>query len=271
MSSSFPFYFRKFPSTIIAGWGSGPLIMPFTFQSVKNARQPISSSINCGPRMQVPLLCHHRLSRVGSGTINFRQTRSLAAPNNYLTSLDFKMRQFHTDPHAAKAVKRRGWDTWSSPSSLRRKQINQHFGLGKLYRTLDEELFSGLLGNRVVLRWVEAPSLKLDWLSRTILISDPKRGPRPLIEVMRPLSNGPWTLEIIQERSNAVLYEMTRLHYLMYNRNCISLLQLNTRAMRGGRSGDGALFRRLLRKVEQEANCKLKGLQRRWQLISTRG
>lgn len=271
MSSSSPFYFRKFPSTIIAGWGSGPLIIPFNFQSVKNARQPISSSINCGPRMQVPLLCHRRLSRVRCGTINFQQIRSLAAPNNYHTPLDLKMRLFHTDPHAAKAVKRRGWDTWSLPRSLRRKQINQHFGLGKLYRILDEELFSGLLGNRVVLRWVEAPSLKLDRLSRTILISDPKRGPRPVIEVMRPLPNGPWTLEIIQERSNALLYEMTQLYYLMNNRNCISLLQLNTRAMRGGRSGDGALFRKLLRKVEQEANCKLKGLPRPWQLISTRG
>ena len=267
MSSLFLFILRKCPLTIITGRGYNSVALPIKFHSIKNARQSMSSSIDCGPPIQVPLLCHYRLSCAGFGTIKFPQTRSLAAPSKDVACLYSGRKLFRTGFHATAAAKLRGWDTWSWPTNLRQKQINQHFNLRYVYHIFNERLFHNLLSN-VVLRWVEAPTGKLDWLSRTILISDPKRGPYALIEIEKPMSNGPWTLAIIQELLNAVLYEMTQVFYSMYGHNYISFRLLGNRARSAAQSGNRALFRDLVQEVEREANTTLKGLPRLWQLVS---
>lgn len=269
MSSPFLFCPRKFPFIVIIGRRFGPYVIPRLFptaQSIKGGRQSTSSSIDRGPPFHVPLLCHHRLSCIGSGTIDFCREKSPAAPSNFLAGLSFQTKPYHTDLKAIGAPKLSRWDTWLSLPNFRRKQTNQNFGLRHLSSILDEKIFEGLLRNCVLLRWVEAPMGKLDWLGRTTLISDAKRGPCTLIEVMKPLPNGPWTHKIMQERLDAVLYELTRVYFLMYIRNCVPYQRSNNRAASGRQPGHGSLFSDLLQKVEQEANRKLRGLPRPWQL-----
>ena len=263
MLSHFLLRLRKFPSAIIIGRGFRPHVVPrlcSTVQSVRSARQSTSYSIDYGPPINVLLLCHHHLSCVELGATTLHQDRSSAAPSNVLAGLYSKTKPYHTDPKATEAANLRKWDTWSSARNLRPKQINQHFNLEYVYRILDKLLFDGLLGKGVVLRWVETPVGKTDWLSRTTLISDAKRGPCALVEVMKPLANGPWTLEIVQECLEAVLCEMTHMFFLMYS--CIGGLSQwsNNRVAIGGEPGRGSSFRKLLRRVEREANRTLKGV-----------
>lgn len=273
MLSHFLLRLSKSPSAIIIGRGFRPHVVPrlcSTAGSVRTARQSTSSSIDCGPQINFLLLCHHRLSCVGPGATNFRQNRSPAAPSGVLAGLYSQTKPYHTDFKATEAANFRRWDTWSSARNLRPKLINQHFNLGYVYRILDALLFNGLLGKGVVLRWVETPVGKTDWLSRTTLISDAKRGPCALVEVMKPLANGPWTLATVQECLEAVLCEMTHVFFLMYHRNCGLSQWSNNRVAIGGQPGHGSSFRKLLRRVEQEANRTLKGFPRSWQLSSPR-
>lgn len=216
--------------------------------------------------IKVLLLCHQRLSCVRSRTINFHPTRAPATPSNGLTGLYSNTKLYHTGLEATKAIELHKWYTWSGPPNIRRKQINQHFDLGHISRILDKIIFHGLLGNYVVLRWVEAPTKDLDWLCRTTLISDHKRGPCDFIEVMKPVTNGPWTLVIIQECLEAMLLEMTRVFFEMYIRDCVSFQGSNNPVVCGRKSRNGSLFRKLVRGVEQEANRTLKGLSRPWHL-----
>lgn len=176
----------------------------------------------------------------------------------------------YTDLKTAKVAKYHSWDTWSSARNLRRKQINQHFDLGRISRILDKRIFRGLLVNRVVYRWVKAPLGKLEWVSRTTLISNVKGGPCALIEIMKPVANGPWTLTIIQERLEAVLYEMTQVFLLVYSRKCAPFQWSNDQAVVGGLSGHGFSPRKLWREVEKEANRTLEGFPRSFQLKSPR-
>lgn len=136
-----------------------------------------------------------------------------------------------------------------------------------MFRILDNVLFGGLLGDIVVLRWVEALTGEPDRPSKTALILDVKRGPLYLIEVMRPrVANGPWTPAIIQNYFEAMLYEMTTIFFLKYIRTDVPFQRSSSRAPRNGRLGNGSQFRKFLREVEQEANRTLKGLPKRWQL-----
>lgn len=269
MSSPFLFCLRQFPCNILTRRGFGPHVLLCLFstsQGIKGARQSTSSSIDCGPQIEGLLLCHHHLSCVGSGTINFRQTRSPAALCNLLASPCSKRRPYHTDPKATKAINIRIWETWSSYPSLRRKQINQHLGLRYISRIFDGIFFRGLLRNRVVLKWAKTPTERLDCLSRTTLILDVIQGPRALIEVMKPVINGPWALAAIQSRLEAILYEMTLVYSLMHSRDCVSFQRSNNRAASGRKSSLGSIARQLIREAEQEANRILKGFPRRWDL-----
>ena len=86
----------------------------------------------------------------------------------------------------------------------------------------------------MIFRWSKAPTGKLE--SKTTLISDVERGPCALIEVVKPLTNGPWTLAIIQVFLEATRYKMTEVFYLMYSRNCASFQRANNQAAIGGLS-----------------------------------
>lgn len=264
MSSPFLFYLGKFPSTMNIRRGSGPNAvrsLSSIAQSVRNVGQSTLSSKDLQPSIKLPLLCDHNLSRVASGDINLRQTTSPAASKNVVSGLGSTAKLYPTDCNATEASVRR-WKTWSSYPNPRRKQIKQYFGLPYISRILDEIIFRGQLGNHVLLRWVE----RLDCSSRTTLISDAKRGPHILIEVMKPITDGPWTPEIMQQRLEAVLSAMTNVAFQMYIRDCVPFQQMTNRAAKGRKSGYDSLYRKFLRGVEQEANLKLKGLPRLWDL-----
>lgn len=170
-----------------------------------------------------------------------------------------------------KAAQLLKWGTWSSPRSTRRSQINQHFGLRYVFRILDKILFCGLLDKCVVLKWVDNPMEDLGWLSRLSMISDAKRGPHALIRIVKPVATGTWTHEILQARLEAMLFEMTRAFFVIYVHNCIAFQRPGYRAASGRQSEHATLFKKLLREVEQEANCTLKGLSRPWQVTSRLG
>lgn len=235
-------------------------------QSIKFARPSPSSSIYCGSSRKALPLYHHRSSCVGSRTISTHQNRTPAASSNVLARLYLETKLHHTDLEATKATELRNWYTWSRRPNLRRKQINQHFDLGRVSRKFDKILFRGLLSKRVVLRWVEAPVKNVDWLSRTTSKSDAKRGPYTLIEVRKPVANGPWTLAIIQESLEAMLFEMTSVFFVMYIHNGIPFQRSHNRAKSRNQSVHGSSFRSLLRRVEKEAKGTIKGLSRQWQL-----
>lgn len=260
MSLPFLFCFRKVSSSIITCRALGPLVVPHldsTAQGVDRARNSTSSSICCGLLYRIPS------AKLG---LSFNSSYPLVMSSTKRHFATRATKLYHTDLGAAEAVELRRWGTWSSPRNVRQKQINQHFDLGRISRILDKIIFRGLLGNRVIFRWSKAPRGKLE--SKTTLISDVKRGPCTLIEVVKPLTNGPWTLAIIQEFLEATLFEMTEVFFLMYSRNCAPFQQANNQAWIGGLSRHEILPRKLWREVEKEANRTLKGFQRPWQLRS---
>ena len=261
MSSPFIFCLRNLPSAVNFGKQFGHhviLRLSSTAQNAKDVRRIKVSSIDRGLLSDSFFLCHRHLLCIGSGNINFGQT---GFPGNILACICGKTMLNHTDLKATKAAKRPTWETWSSPHNLRRKQINQDFSLDCIFRILDQRIFRGLLGNRVVLRWIEPPMGKLHWLSRISLTSDAKRGPCLLIEVMKPIANGPWRHEIIQKRLEALLYEMTQIFILIYNCDPVPFLWSKHQTV-----GRGHGWLRILHKVEQEANRTLKGPLGPWHL-----
>lgn len=267
MLSPFLFYLRTIPSTVIIGWGFGPHVvpaLPLISQSFQSVRQSTSFSKDCGSPIKLAQLRYHSSSCVLSGTINFRQARSVAASSSLLAGVRSNTKRYHTKPRATKASMLSRWGTWSSYRNVRQKQVNQYFSLGYVFRIFDRILFRGLLRHCVKLEW-QAPTGKLDCLSRT-MFSDTRRGPCILIEIMEPLTNGPWTVAVLQERLDALLYEMTQVLFPMICRNCVPFQRSSKRAASGLRSKYGSSFRKLLREVKQEANCSLKGLPKPWNL-----
>ena len=249
MSPPFIFCLRKSSSSRFTGRGLGPIVFPRSF---KTATTSMSFSINCG--------LWHRIPSAGPG---------LGLHNSYpmvMSSSNRAMKPYHTD---LKAAKFSTWNTWSLPSSIRRKQINQYFHLGHISRIFDDLLFRGLLKKRLVLRWVEPSTGKPEWLSRTTLISDVKRGPCALIEVVKSPAHGPWTVPTIQEYLEALLHEMTKVFFLMPE-NCASFARSKDQAATGGLSGQEVSAGKLWREMELDANRKLKGFPRLWQLIPCR-
>ncbi len=101
------FCLRKFTSTTFIGQRSMPHVVPhlcYTARSVKVTRQSTSFSIDCGPPVQVLLPYRHPLSRIGSGIINFRQSRSPAAISNVSAGLYCRTKLSHTGPKATEAA-----------------------------------------------------------------------------------------------------------------------------------------------------------------------
>lgn len=267
MSSPFLFHLRINPSTVIIGRKFGLHVvpaLPLVSPSIPSVRQSMSFSKDCGSPIKLTQLCHHPLSCILSRTINFRHARSVAAPSSLRAGVRSNTKRYHTKPRATKASMLSRWGTWSSYRNVRQKQINQYFSLEYVFRMFDGILFRGLLRHCVKLEW-QVPTGKLDYLSRTIF-SDTRRGPCILIEVMEPLTNGPWTVAVLQERLDALLYEMTQVFYLMICRNCAPFQWSSERAASELRSKYGSSFRKHLREVKQEANRSLKGLPRPWNL-----
>ncbi len=264
---SFLFCRQKFPSPALIGQRFGSHVVPSissTALNTQNFRQSGSFSKDCGASTKLPLLCYHRVSYVGFGFVNFRQNRFPATPSNVLIGIYSSTKLYHTSSKAIEAAMLRKWDTWLR--NLRPKQINQYFGLRYIFRIVDNLLFHGLLCTFVVLKW-RAPSMgQLPRPSRTTLILDTKRRPRALIEVMKPLTNGPWTHTIMQERLNALLSEMTQVFFMLHTRNGIPFSRSNSRAASGRLSKHGSSWRTLLREAEGKANHLLKGLPRPWNL-----
>lgn len=168
------------------------------------------------------------------------------------------------------AARLRKWGTWSSPRGIRRTQINQRFGLRYVFRIFDKILFRGLLDKCVKLKWVETPVEKLDWLSRTSSISDTERGPRACIQIVKSAATGTWTDATLQERLEAMLFEMTQVFFVIFIQSCIPLQRPDYRGASRSHSGDGALFENLLQGVKQEADRTLTGLSRPWQVTNRR-
>ena len=271
MSSPSFFYLRKFPSTGINGPGFGACLvpsLPSTSQRVQSVRHFTSPSKYCGPPIKLPLPYYHRLLCLRSRTTNFRQTRSLAGSSNKYTGLCPRKKLYYASPKAIEAIMLCKWHKWSSYPNLRRKQINQYFDLWYVFRMLDGILFQGMLRNCVLLKW-RTPKGKLDCRSRTKVITDARRGPCVRIEVTKPLVNGPWTLAIMQERLNVLLYEMTQVFFLMNSRTCVPSQRSNkrcNRASNGRQFGYGSLFKKSLQEVDQKANRILKGPPGQWDL-----
>lgn len=267
MSSPFLFYLRTVPSSVIIGRGFGFHMvpaLPLLCQSIQFFRQSTSFSKGCASPIKLTQLCYHPLSCALSGTINFRQARYVAAPSSLLAGVGSNMRRYHTKPRATKASMLSRWGTWSSYRNIRQKQINKYFSLGYVFRMFDGIFFHGLLRQCVKLEW-QTPTGKLDCLSRT-MISDTRRGPCILIEIMEPLTYGPWTFAVLQRRLEDLLYEMTQVFFLMICRDCVPSQRSSKRAASGLRSKYGSSFEKLLREVKQEANRSLKGLPRPWNL-----
>ena len=217
MSSPCSFYLRRVPSTMIAGGALGPRIFTSlysTSQSIQMIRSSTRSSKDCGSRIKLLFQCRHPLSCVRSDTISFGQNKSLATPSNILAGLYSDKKLYHTGPKATEAHMLNRWNTWSFYRNVRRKQINQYFDLWYIFDIIDALLFQERLRNRVMLMW-KAPTGKLDWPSRIPLILVTKKEPRVFIEIKKPLTDGPWTLAIIQECLEALLNEMAKLYFFM--------------------------------------------------------
>ena len=247
---------RRFPFPMIISRGSGPHIissLPSASRSVQLFRQFASFSKDCRPPLKLPLPCYHGLSNVGSGIINYCQTRSSAGPSSIVVDMYSKKKLYHTRQKATKARMLRRWDTWLLYRNLRQKQINQYFDLQYVLRIFDGIHFRGLLRDDVVVKWKD-PKEMLGCLSRTSFDEDARRGPFVLIEIMKPPVNGPWTLTIIRERLGALRYEMARIYFQLHRRHCVSFQQSKNRTARGGRSGYGSSFKKFFQEVEQEAN-----------------
>ena len=265
MSSQFLFPLRRFSSIAIVGRGFGSHAV---YHAVKGAMQSTSSGINSGLLINVLPLYYHRLPDVGSRTITYDQTRTQAASSNEITDLYLNIELYITNLEAMKAAQLRRWGTWSSLRSIRRSQINQHFGLRYVFRVFDKLLFRGLLDGCVKLEWVETPTENLGWLSRNSMISDAKRGPYVFIQIVKPAATGTWTHATLQERLEAMLFEMTQVFFVIYIQNGIPFQRPGYRAASGRQSGDGILFENLLQGVKQEADRTLIGFSRPWQVRS---
>ena len=266
MLSPFSFCRRRLPSTMTISRGIGPHIVPISTSASSSfcfLKQFASFSKDCRRPVKPPLLCNHRSLCVGFGTSTFRQMRSSAGPRSILAGIYSNKKPYHTHPKAAKATMLRNLARWLSYPNFRRKQIKQSFDLGFVSRMLNTIFFGGLLHDRVKLKWKD-PMGKPDYLSRTELTYDDRRGPCAEIEIVKPLTNGPWTPAMVLERYNALLCGMTWTFSEIYGGNCVLFQQSNNRAARGWRSGYGSPFERLLREVEQEANRIPKGLPRPW-------
>ena len=267
MSPRFLFARLKLPYSTISSRGLGPRVIPSLssrVQSIQNLIQSTSSGKESGSPIRLSLSYHRRFSCVGVGIIDFRQTRSPVAPSNLHARLYSNSRLCHTKRKATKAKMLCRWETWSRYSNFRPKQINEHFDLRLVFSIFNEILFHGRLGSRVMLSW-GAPTGKPDWTSR-ISIADAKRGPRPSIEVMKPLAKGPWTNAIMQDRLEALLYAMTKVSFLMHCCNCIPFQPSDGLAAHGQRSGKRSSWNKILRDVERKANRLLKGLPTQWNL-----
>ena len=234
-----------------------------TSPSFRYLRQFASSSKNCRRPVKPPLLCYHPSLCVGFGTSNFRQMRSSASPRSILAAIYSNKKPYHKHLKAAKATMLRNLARWLSYRNFRPKQIKQHFNLGYVFRMLDTVFFGGLLRDRVKLKW-KNPMGKLDYLSRNKPIYDKRRGLRTEIEIVKPLTNGPWTPAMMLRRYNALLYGMTWAFFKLYCRNYVLFQQSNNRAARGRQSGYGSPFEGLLQEVKQEANRISKGFPRPW-------
>ena len=217
----------------------------------------------CRRPVKPPLLCYHRSLGVGFGTSKFRQLRSPGGPRSIITGIYTNKRLCHIQLRADKASMLRKLARWLWCTNFRRKQLNQHFDLGYVFPILNVLFFDGMLHDRVKLKW-KHPMGKLDYLSRTKLTVDARRGLCTEVEIVKPLTNGPWTPAMVLERYNALLYGMTWSFSKIYCRNCVLFQQSNKRAARGRGSGHGSPFKRLLREVKQEANRISKGLPRPW-------
>ena len=266
MSSPFSFCRRRLPSTMTISRGIGPHLVPISTSaspSFRFLRQFASFSKECRRPVKPPLLCYHRSLCVGFGTSNFRQMRSSAGPRSILTDIYSNKKPYHAHLKAAKATKLRNLARWLSYPNFRRKQIKQSFDLGFVFRMLNTIFFGNLLHDRVKLKWKD-PMGKLDYLSKTTLTFDDRRGPCAEIEIGKPLTNGPWTPAMALARYNALLHSMTWAFSEIYCPNCVLFQQSNNRAARGRRSGYGSPFERLLQEVKQEANRISKELPRPW-------
>lgn len=259
MSTSYLFCLRKFPTTYTIRRTFGvhvALRLPSTAYSIEGATLATSSSTIRGASIEPLPPSHRRLSCVGARAIDWPQRQSSAAPSNLTAGLHSKAKRYQTDRKATQVAALHDWKTWLSLPNFRRRQINQHFGLWYVFRIVNELLFYDRLDSLVVLRWVDGPIGKLEQLSRTTFITDVKRGPYALIELTRPLRNGPLSEEVIQERLEAMLYEMTGVYSLLF--------------ISRGQSGNGPLCRQFLQRVQDEANHTLSGFSRQWQLKSSR-
>ena len=266
MLSPFSFCRRRLPSTMTISRGIGPHVVPSSSSASPSSHfllQLASFSKDCRRPVKPPLLCYHRSLCVRFGTSNFRQNGSPLGPRSILAGIHSKKKLYQTHLRAAKATMLRRLTTWLSHPNFRRKQIKRYFQLGYVFPMLNIIFFDGLLHGRVKLKWKD-PMGKLDCLSRTKLISDDRRGLCAEIEIVKPLTNGPWSPATVLERYNALLYGMTRAFFEIYGPDCVLFLQSKNRAARGRRSGYGSPFERLLREVKQEANRISKGLPRTW-------
>lgn len=264
MLSPISFCRRTLPSTMVVSLHLLPVCSSAS-PSFQFLRQ-FASFNDAYRRPGKPPLLHSSLC-VGFGTSNVRQIRSSAGPRRRRALMRFNEKLYHTHSKAAKATELRNLARWLSYPNFRRKQINQGFDLGKVFRMLNIIFFDGLLRDRVKLEWKD-PMGKLDYLSKTVLFFDPRRGPCVVIEIVKPLTHGPWTPAMMLERCDALLYGMTWAFSEIYPRNCNLFQQSNNRAARGRRSGYRSPFERLLQEVKKEANRISKGLPRPWNFHS---
>ena len=261
MSLPFSFCRRRFLSTIIFSRGTSPHRVPnciTTSPSFLFLRQSASFNKDCASPIKLSLPCRYRSSYAGSGTINFRQTRSSAGSSGIIASISFNKELYHAHLKATKVCDLRRLEVWLLYRNLRQKQKNQYFDLQLIFRILDRILFDGLLRHRVIVEWID-PKEMPDRLSRTGLTSDARRESCLLIEITKPLASGPWTLAIIRARLDALVDEMAQIYFELYCRDLVCFQHPNKRALRGLWFSP---FKKLLREVKQEADLLFEGLPR---------
>ena len=270
MLSQFSFCCQTLPSTIVISRGIGQHIFPSCSSaspSFQFLRQFVSFNKYYRRPGKPPPLHYQKSLCVGFGTSNFRQMRSSGGRRRRFAGIRSNKRLYRTHFKAAKATMLRRLATWLSYRNFRLKQINQDFDLGLVFRMLDTIFFNGLLHDRVKLRWKDSME-KPEYLSRTTMVFDARRGLCAEIEIVKPLTHDPWTPTMILERYNALLYGMTLALSEIYPYSCNLFQQSNNRAVRGRRSGYGSPFKRLLREVKKEAKRISKGLPRPWKFHS---
>ena len=105
----------------------------------------------------------------------------------------------------------------------------------------------------------------VDWLSSTALKSDAERGLHALIDVRKPVAYETWTLTIMQECLESMLFEMTWVFLVVYIHNGVPFQRSYYLAASGGQCGHGSSFKILVEEVARDANGTLKELLRPWQ------